>query len=55
VARELRGRRSQFPRGTVTLTAPDTLAQDLYLAEATAGRFLLHGMSVAIDMSEGGS
>jgi hypothetical protein len=37
------------------LAAPDTLAQDLYVAEATAGGFLLHGMSVAIDMSEGGS
>jgi urea transport system substrate-binding protein len=39
VARELRGRRSHFPRGTVTLTGPETLRQDLYLAEARAGGF----------------
>jgi urea transport system substrate-binding protein len=39
VARELRGRHSGFPRGTVTLSGPETMRQDLYLAEATAAGF----------------
>jgi branched-chain amino acid transport system substrate-binding protein len=41
VARELRGGHSRFPRGTVTLAGPETVRQDLYLAEARAGGFVL--------------
>jgi urea transport system substrate-binding protein len=41
VARELRGHSSRFPRGTVTLTGPETLRQDLYLARAKVGGFEL--------------
>ena len=37
VARELRRSRAHFPRGTVTVA--ETVAQRLYLAEATAGGF----------------
>jgi branched-chain amino acid transport system substrate-binding protein len=39
VARELGGLHTGFPRGTVTLADPETLRQDLYLAEARAGGF----------------
>ncbi len=39
VARELRSSRSEFPRGPVTITGPETVRQDLFLAEATAGGF----------------
>ena len=39
VARELRRSRAEFPRGTVTVSGPETVTQQLYLAEATAGGF----------------
>jgi len=39
VARELRGSRSVFPRGTVTVEGPETVSQQLFLAEATPGGF----------------
>lgn len=40
IARELRScRRSDFPRGTVALTGPETVQMDLFVAEATAGGF----------------
>lgn len=39
VARELLGRVSRFPRGTVTLTGPETVRQHLHLAEAGVGGF----------------
>lgn len=35
VARELRAGRFELPRGTVTMTGPDTVQQRLYLADAT--------------------
>ncbi|MCW2720161.1 substrate-binding protein [Pseudonocardia sp.] len=39
VARELRRSRSDFPRGTVTVAGPETVRQQLFLAEATPGGF----------------
>jgi urea transport system substrate-binding protein len=39
VARELRSRRLRFPRGTVTVSGPESVRQDLYLAEARPGGF----------------
>jgi branched-chain amino acid transport system substrate-binding protein len=46
VAQQLRrGNRSTFPRGQVTLTGPETMRQDLHLAEARAGGFALLGTS----------
>jgi branched-chain amino acid transport system substrate-binding protein len=39
VARELRRSRSDFPRGTVTVEGPETVSQQLFLAEATPGGF----------------
>ena len=39
VARQLTGRACQFPRGTVTLSGPETVRQHLHLAEARAGGF----------------
>ena len=41
VARELRRSRSDFPRGRVTVTGPETVDQRLFLAEATSGGFAL--------------
>lgn len=41
VARALRGGRSRFPRGMVTVRGPDAVSQDLYLAEAGPGGFAL--------------
>lgn len=39
IARELRSCRSEFPRGPVTVTGPETVRQDLFVAEAVAGGF----------------
>ena len=39
VARELRRSRSAFPRGTVMVDGPETVWQQLFLAEATPGGF----------------
>jgi urea transport system substrate-binding protein len=39
VARELRRSRAEFPRGTVTVSGPESVGQQLYLAEAMAGGF----------------
>ncbi|MBW0113805.1 substrate-binding protein [Pseudonocardia abyssalis] len=39
IARELRSSRSEFPRGPVTVTGPETVRQDLFVAEAVAGGF----------------
>ena len=36
---QLRRSRAEFPRGTVTVTGPETVAPRLYLAEATSGGF----------------
>ncbi|WP_214366678.1 substrate-binding protein [Pseudonocardia sp. H11422] len=36
VAREMRGGRYDFPRGTVTVAGPETVEQRLFLAEATS-------------------
>lgn len=41
VARELRVSRSDFPRGIVTVSGPETVSQRLYLAEATSGGFAI--------------
>jgi urea transport system substrate-binding protein len=41
VARELRASRRDFPRGTVTVLGPETVSQQLYLAEATSGGFAI--------------
>jgi urea transport system substrate-binding protein len=41
VARELRASRRDFPRGTVTVSGPETVSQQLYLAEATSGGFAI--------------
>jgi branched-chain amino acid transport system substrate-binding protein len=41
VARELPGRHPGLPRGTVTLTDPATVGQELYLAQAGVGGFEL--------------
>jgi urea transport system substrate-binding protein len=41
VARELRRSRSTFARGTVSLEGPETVIQELYVAEAVPGGFLL--------------
>jgi hypothetical protein len=37
VARELRNNRADFPRGVVTVQGPETVAQQLFLAEARDG------------------
>ncbi len=39
VARHLRCSSAEFPRGTVTVDGPETVSQQLFLAEATAGGF----------------
>lgn len=39
VARELRNSRAHFPRGTVTVEGPETVSQQLFLAEARNGGF----------------
>lgn len=39
IARELRSSRSQFPRGSVSVVGPETVSQDLFVAEAVAGGF----------------
>jgi branched-chain amino acid transport system substrate-binding protein len=41
VARQLLGQARRFPRGRVTLTGPETVRQQLHLAEATSGGFKL--------------
>lgn len=42
VTRELRSSRSEFPRGPVTVTGPETVRQDLFLAEASPGGFVVN-------------
>lgn len=39
VARELRASRAEFPRGTVTVSGPETVGQQMFLAQAHAGGF----------------
>lgn len=39
IARELRSSRASFPRGAVAVTGPETVRQDLFVAEAVAGGF----------------
>ncbi|MDN5749335.1 MAG: ABC transporter substrate-binding protein, partial [Pseudonocardia sp.] len=39
IARELRLSRSEFPRGPVTVTGPETVRQDLFVAEAVPSGF----------------
>lgn len=42
IARELRRSRVEFPRGAVTVEGPETVRQDLFVAQATAGGFVVH-------------
>jgi urea transport system substrate-binding protein len=39
IARELRSSRARFPRGPVTVTGPETVRQELFVAEAVPGGF----------------
>lgn len=39
IARELRNSRTEFPRGPVTVSGPDTVDQNLFVAEAVPGGF----------------
>ncbi|HEV7755677.1 MAG TPA: ABC transporter substrate-binding protein [Mycobacteriales bacterium] len=50
VSRGLRGRHG-FPRGTVTLSGPETFRQDLYLARATAEGFEIVSASCQCDVT----
>jgi urea transport system substrate-binding protein len=42
IARELRRSRVEFPRGAVTVDGPETVHQQMFVAEATAGGFRVH-------------